>query len=276
MTTETRLRRLRLTARIVTAFSVLLLLAGMAQLSLGGVAVKQEYDRIAELEAMVAKPSSYFGYQRQQREVQAEYDRSSSAFFMEGRFLPTKDGLASRTEAVVSLGLLGFALVGFAISALVWVWLAHANIRDVGIRSKYGPGFAVAGYLIPIANFMLPFESMRELHNRSHGESEEFAHATVEDVTGWWAAVVVGLLIFSGLIVKFTIDAGTNLIIMTPLWMEFALVAFAILLLLGSAYLFAKLARDITAAQEEYLPQVDPDVLEAEGPARAGVTLIRA
>lgn len=270
---ETNLRRLRATARIVTGFSMLLILAGAVQLALGGIAVKQEYERIAVLEEL-SRQNSYFGYQRQQREAQNEYNRSSSAFFMEGRFLPQDDGLAARPEAIGSLVVLGVAGLGFFVSALLWVWFAHTNLREAGVRSKYSPGLAVAGYLIPIANLMLPFEAMRELHNRSHGEPEDFAHSAVEDVTAWWTAVIVGLLIFSALMVKFTIDAGTALIIMTPLWMEFAIGGFAVLLLLGSAYLFARLALAVTAAQEELLPTIDPVALQEAAPRRPSVSII--
>ena len=67
---------------------------------------------------------------------------------------------------------------------------------------------------------------MRELYNRSEGEGDDFAHSTVENVTAWWTSVIVGLLILSAMIVKFALDAATNLIIMTPIWMEFVILTF--------------------------------------------------
>lgn len=79
---------------------------------------------------------------------------------------------------------------------------------------------------------------MHELYNRSHSEPEDFTHSTVEDITAWWTSVVVGLLIFGAMIVKFMLDAGTSLIIITPIWMEFRIIAFALILLLLAAYLF--------------------------------------
>ncbi|UOR14375.1 DUF4328 domain-containing protein [Qipengyuania aquimaris] len=276
MNLEAKLRTLRVSSLAVTGFAILLVLAGLSQLVLGGVAVKEEYERIEQLEALAAPPSQYYGYQQQRRQLQAEYNRSGSAFFIEGRFLPTGDDQKPGIISIISLITLILAAIGFVASAMIWVWRAHANIREVGIRSKYGPGFAVASYLIPVANFMLPFEAMRELHNRSHGESEDFAHSGVENVTAWWTAVLVGLLIFSAMIVKFALDAGTNLILMTPLWMEFALLAFAILLLLVSAYLFSSLTRAITAAQEEVLPEIDPAEIEAEMPDKPRVNIIGA
>lgn len=274
MKLEANLRTLRVSSMAVTGFAILLIIAGLTQLGLGGIAVKEEYDRIAEREAMAPPPSTYYGYQQQRRELQAEYNRSSSSFFLEGRFLPSGDDLKPSVPAIASLVLLLLSAIGFMIAAMVWVWRAHANIREVGIRSKYGPGFAVASYLIPLANFLLPFEAMRELHNRSNGEPEDFAHSSVEDVTGWWTAVLVGLLIISALLVKFALDAGTNLILMTPLWMEYALLCFAGLLLLWSAYLFAGLTRKIAAAQEEVLPEIDPELVVEEAPACPTVNII--
>ena len=43
-----KLRTLRLTSFVVTGFAVLLALAGVTQLALGGIAVKEEYERIEE------------------------------------------------------------------------------------------------------------------------------------------------------------------------------------------------------------------------------------
>jgi hypothetical protein len=269
-----QLRVLRTTSRAVTAFAVLLVIAGLTQLGLGGTAVRAEYDRIAQAEAAAPPPTTYYGYQQQRRQLQAEYNRSSSAFFLQGRFLPSGTDSGPSTLALASLAALVLSALGFFASAIAWVWQAHSNIRKVGIRSKYGPRLAIAAYLIPVANFMLPFEAMRELHNRSHGESDDFAHSTVENVTAWWTAVLVGLLIISALLVKFALDAGTNLILMTPLWMEYAILCFAVLLLLGSAYLFAGLTRGITAAQQEVLPEIDPSFVQSEEPQRPTVTII--
>ncbi len=268
MNLDRNLRALRMRSLVVTVLSFIVLVAGLAQLTLGGIAVGQEYDRIAEYEAMMDKPSSYYGYQQQRRELQAEYDRSSSAFFLEGRFIPSDESLAPDAPGVIAFVVLILSALAFLAASMLWVWRAHANLRDVGIRAKFGPGKAVASYLIPIVNLMLPFEAMRELYNRSEGEGDDFAHASVENVTAWWTSVIVGLLILSAMIVKFVLDAQTNLIIMTPLWMEFAILCFAIVLLLASAYLFAGLTRKITDFQHEVLPEIEPGQIEPEAPRR--------
>lgn len=274
MNIEASLRSLRTSSLVVTAFSILLLIAGLVQIALGVVAVKDEYRRIAELEELT-RPSQYYGYQAQQAAINAEYTRSSSAFFYEGRFIPASDGLSPGDPAVIALLVLLFAGIGFLVAALVWVWRAHSNLTEAGVRAKFGPGKALAVYLIPVVNLILPFEAMRELHNRSHGEPEDFAHSGVEDVTAWWTAVIVGLLIFSAMIVKFILDIGSNLIIMTPIWMEFAIVAFALVLLLVGAILFAGLTRKVTAAQFEFLPEIAESAPAPDLPKRMTVNVVR-
>ena len=275
MDIEGKLRRLRASSIIVTVFAVLLLALGIAQLGFGAVAVSEEYDRIEELERL-SRPTTYYGYQAQQAAAQSEYNRSGSRFFLEGRFLSGTDELSwGDPPALTFLAFLGAAL-GFLVAAMAWVWRAHANITEAGVLAKYSPGKAVAVYLLPIANMIFPFEAMRELHNRSNGEPEDFAHTTVEDVTAWWTAVIVGLLVFSAMIVKMTVDAGTNLIIMTPLWMEYGLLAFAIILLLSGALLFAGLTRKITSAQQEFLPEIAANASLQDGPKRQSVRIVSA
>jgi hypothetical protein len=76
------------------------------------------------------------------------------------------------------------------------------------------------------------------------------------------------------MIVKFMLDAGTSLIIMTPIWMEFTIIAFALILLLLAAYLFSGLARKITAVQHEHLHEIAASVPEMEEPSRMSLNVI--
>ena len=274
MDTEGRLRSLRTSAIVVTAFALLLACSGLVQIALDGIAVSEEYERIERAEEVARQSATFYGYRSQQSALQGEYNRSSTAFFLEGRFMPSSGELAWGDPAVIAALVLVLSGFGFLIAAMFWVWRAHANLAEAGVRAKFGPRKAVAAYLIPAANLILPFEAMRELYNRSHGEIEEFAHSTVEDVTAWWTSVVVGLLIFSAMIVKFMLDAGTSLIIMTPIWMEFTIIAFALILLLGAAYLFSGLARKITAAQHDYLPDIAESLPDQETPRRMSVSII--
>lgn len=274
MNIESKLRSLRTSSIVVTVFALLLVCAGLAQIGLGGLAVSKEYERIEKVEQMARQSPTFYGYRSQHSALESEYNRSSTAFFLEGRFMPATDGLTLGEPAVVAAIALLVSGLGFLVAAMIWVWRAHGNLFEAGVRTRYGPGKAIAAYLVPAVNLILPFEAMRELYNRSHGEPEDFAHSTVEDVTAWWTSVVVGLLIFSAMIVKFMLDAGTSLIIMTPIWMEFTIIAFALILLLLAAYLFSGLARKITAAQHEHLHEIAASVPEMEEPSRMSVNVI--
>lgn len=270
------LRTLRAASLAVTVFSLVLLAAGIVQLVLGGIEVKHHYDRIAEREALT-RPTTIYGYQQRYREQQAEYARSSTALLEETLLKGGPDsppGIGS--PAAIATIVLALSGLGFLGAALAWVWRAHANLQRAGIRQKYTPGKALAAYLIPVVNLIMPFEAMRELYNRSHGENEDLAHSSVDDVTAWWTAVVVGLVIFSMMVVKFALDLASNLIIMTPLWMEYAIICFAIVLLLGSAFLFSRLVRAITAAQAEYLPMIEPEEPETADAGRRAVRILRS
>ena len=254
MNIDRGLRRLRAMSLAVTVLSLLLLIAGLAQLVAGGFAVSAHYDLVAE---RLASARELFPYSAQEPQT-VEYQQSSGAFLAEMAMSAGDPmGWLESPFAIATAMLLVVALVFLGV-AMLWVWRAHANLRDAGIRAKFTPQRALAAYLLPVANLVVPFEAMRELYNRSHGEPEELVDSSVDDVTAWWTAVAIGLLIFSVVLVKMTIDVGSELIIMTPLWMEFVLFAFAVSLLLVAGVLFAGLVRTITRAQTEYLPTVDP------------------
>ncbi|MBX7540142.1 DUF4328 domain-containing protein [Qipengyuania sphaerica] len=273
MDREDKLRGMRKSSLVVTVFAALLVLTGLTQIGLAGVAVSEEYERIERFEELT-RQRTYYGYQAQQAALQNEYNRSSSAFFLQGRFIPDSETMTWTSPAVLALIALVLSALGFLVSAMVWVWRAHANMVEAGWRPKYGPQIAVVGYLVPLMNLVVPFEAMRELYNRSNGEGDDFAHSTAEDVTAWWTAVLVGMLVFSVMTFKLLVDAGTNLILMTPLWMEYGVFAFGFILILGGAYLFSSLTRKITVAQEEFLPELDAGPIEDEAHRRMTVNIV--
>ena len=273
MDREYSLRMMRKTGLAVTVFAALLALTGLTQLVLAGIAVSEEYERIERFEE-ATRQTTYYGYQAQQAALQNEYNRSSSAFFLEGRFLPDSETMRWGSPAVLSLLAMGLAATGFLVAAMMWVWRAHANMVAAGWHPKYGPRKAVAGDLVPLMNLGVPFEAMRELYNRSEGGGDDFAHSSVDDVTAWWTVFLIGLLIFSVMVFKLMVDAATDLILMTPLWMEYGMFAFGSVLILGGAFLFSSLTRKITAAQDEYLPNFAEAAPVQESKRRMSVQVI--
>ena len=153
------------------------------------------------------------------------------------------------------------AFVAAVISIPLWVYRAHANLRDAGIEGlKFRPGWATASFFIPFVNLYVPFASTRQLFNRSHGESDWHADSSVGDVTSWascnWGALVV-FIAFAGYA---AVDAIPGVHVLLPMGAWFGLGVFLYVLLAGSAFYFLQLTAKITAAQESGLHYGQSDV----------------
>ncbi|MCH9680861.1 MAG: DUF4328 domain-containing protein [Deltaproteobacteria bacterium] len=70
-----------------------------------------------------------------------------------------------QTFRMIQGGLLGvenlLSLVGM-IMFLVWIYRVIKGARAAGVMTKYSPGMAVGGWFIPIANFVLPWLTVRD------------------------------------------------------------------------------------------------------------------
>ena len=149
---------------------------------------------------------------------------------------------AGMVWAIVSLS--------FAGVAIAWVWRAYRNLEIAGMRLKRSAGSAIATFLIPLLNLVLPPETMRELQNRSNGEPPEHAHAQSDDVRAWFFSYFAGLIILTLVLIKFTNNATKFYKIVTPYWMDVIVLSLGVSLVLLASVLFAFLARKITLSQE--------------------------
>jgi len=257
----------------VGLFAALVAIATLVQIGIAGRAVKQYYAERAVIEAVAREnftdpPPDY---------PLAAFFSALTGTTLEARasseFAPT----VSDSENVVTLGTAAIgaaALLGLIVAVLGWVRCAHSNLLRAGQRPNYGPGKAVTAFAIPVANLVLAPDAMRELHHRSHDEPEELHDGPVDDVTAWFAAMIGGSVIISLLIAKYMLDIGSNLAIVTPLWMEFAMAAFAVLLLAAAGLLFFRLTRIIGRAQRDTL-LAQAQTVEAAFERPRGVRLIR-
>lgn len=270
---ENGFRRLGLWSGLTVLFAALLALAGLAGIGLAGRAVKQYYAERAVIEAIARDHFS---------EPPPDYPLVA---FVQALTQPSltvtagEDGAAAPVPllehgATITGAVFAFALIGLVLSALVWVWRAHGNLRAAGFNPRYGPGKALAAYALPLVNLALAPDAMRELYNRSHAEPEELVDSPVDDVTAWWTAGIAGTVILSALVAKYMLDAVSNLAILTPLWMEYAMASFALILLLLCAGLFARLTRVVTQAQAENLVDHLAALPAPEPVARPSVRLV--
>ena len=137
------------------------------------------------------------------------------------------------------------------IAVTLWIWRAHANLHAAGLSGlNYSPGWASLSIFVPVANLAVPFLAMRELYNRSHGEPEELAGASVDDANSWWTAWVVAALLNSYLLFAFTLGPVTGIHIVTPPTILSGLILFAAVIEWVAAFFLWRLIGTITAAQK--------------------------
>lgn len=139
------------------------------------------------------------------------------------------------------------------IALLVWIWKARANLRDLGLDGlRHGPWWAVAAWFVPIANLFVPFQSMRELWNRSAGEDEFQATGPVGPVSGWWACWIGGGVLTAIFTATILIDAQPGVYVVTSPAMISIIVLLGTVMTQASVVFLLVVVRRITALQRNY------------------------
>jgi uncharacterized protein DUF4328 len=106
----------------------------------------------------------------------------------------------SEDGAAAVFGFFVLAIVPTAIAWLLWQYRAHANLRALGAANlAYSPGWAVGWWLIPFANIVLPYLTVRELWKASHpdaGAIDWKARGGAAIVGVWWTGRLVTQALF--------------------------------------------------------------------------------
>lgn len=95
--------------------------------------------------------------------------------------------------AVLLGGTLAYLISVVAIC--LWIYRAHANLREAGREIEYSPGWAVGWYFIPIANLFKPFGAMRELWSESHLSEDSYGGEAPGNLAPWWGAWIIGSIL---------------------------------------------------------------------------------
>ena len=99
-----------------------------------------------------------------------------------------------RVAAVAIAGLVVLVITG--IIWLVWQHRSHANLHAVRLRElEYTPGWSVGWWLIPFANLVKPFQTVRELWKASSGDDAWWQNPTWPLIGWWWALWIVRLVL---------------------------------------------------------------------------------
>lgn len=165
---------------------------------------------------------------------------------------------AQQAETLLPIAIAGWAgliaMILYAVTiipVLIWVYLAHDNLRNEGLSGlKNTPGWATGSFFLPFANLYFPFAAMRELANRSAGEPEELGEADVDVVFSWWGCWVGGMLLWTLVALTHYVDSIPGIWVTTPFWATQGLEILALIFLSGSAYFLIQTVRTITRDQE--------------------------
>jgi hypothetical protein len=121
--------------------------------------------------------------------------------------LPSDDLLA------VTSGIYALASIPTAVLWLVWQFRAHSNLAALGSANlRFKPGWVVGWWFIPIANFAVPYLTMRELWKASDpasGALDWRSHKTPSFQWLWWAGWLGAVALGS---VSFTIAANATMV----------------------------------------------------------------
>jgi hypothetical protein len=141
----------------------------------------------------------------------------------------------------------------FALSAVLiarWIYHAHgtadANRYD---SPEISPEWAVGWFLVPVANFVMPYVAMCQLVNRSFGRSSVAAETA--PVRRWWLALLAGGILEY---------LGSPLAEREPMLAGMTLLAIGTALRIASAGFLLRIIGTVTAAQMQRCAPIRPPV----------------
>ena len=160
-----------------------------------------------------------------------------------GAFADAGEGTVA---TVIRLYLVANLIVFFASVVLVSLWIhrAHANLFAAHLEGlEFTPGWSIGWFFVPIASLFKPLEAMRELYNRSRGDSDGFVADSPADLVRWWGCYIVGGIAGN---ISFRLDDGS---ITAPPTAATVFSIISTVLLIGSAVFLKRIIDSTTVAQ---------------------------
>jgi len=164
-----------------------------------------------------------------------------------------------------------FSFAGYAVTAslvlyIIWSWRSANNalaLRRTGARQS--PGWVIAGWLVPVLNFVLPYQTVSDLWRSSapdaeRGDGWRQRHASGRVAT-WWVAYLVGTGGYAVAILW--VLAGNWSADQAELWFAASRAVLALSALLGAWVVW-----DVTQRQQ-HQDAADPAVTRAQVQAGA-------
>lgn len=93
-----------------------------------------------------------------------------------------------------------------AISILMWIYRANSNVRQLGVMNmEFSPGWSIGYYFIPLLNFWVPYQAMKEIYRCSQTVSHQPEKMGEGILALWWF-----LWISSNILGKLTWKASSS------------------------------------------------------------------
>lgn len=119
-----------------------------------------------------------------------------------GRFEPGILDRLDDADGLVSASSIVFALVALALLVLVivWTWRVARNVATLGRdQPRLEPGWAIAGWLIPVGNLVLPVLLLQDAWRGTDATTPRgdlrWRIGARSALVGWWWAMLVGAFV---------------------------------------------------------------------------------
>lgn len=111
------------------------------------------------------------------------------------RGLGTSPQPAAAPGVQTGIALMGLTLAGGAVAWSVWQHRAQTNLRALGVSGlRFSPGWAVGWWFVPIANYVMPFLTVRELAKASQpgAGALDWKSRPTHPILGFWWGTWIG------------------------------------------------------------------------------------
>ncbi len=115
-----------------------------------------------------------------------------------GHAVPAAETVAIRTRLEGASAVGDIVSVATGLLWLVWQYRAATNLRALGVRElRYSPAWAVGWWLIPVANLVMPYLTVRELYRASDPDAgaTDWRRPVPFLLPVWWAAWILPLMV---------------------------------------------------------------------------------
>ncbi|MEX2457967.1 MAG: DUF4328 domain-containing protein [Actinomycetota bacterium] len=168
-----------------------------------------------------------------------------------GASVSAAEALSSDRRQQVLGALSILVLIGAAGAWLTLQHRAQTNLHGMGmVGLQFTPGWAVGWWFVPLANLVMPFQTVRELRKASDPEADRYRWRLIKTprlLGWWWAAWLIGN-IGGSFGVRFGADAEVPADVLAT---GSTIRGAALVVVAVAAVLAALVVRDITAGQAE-------------------------